>query len=393
MTEGVSPGEVIAPQTKTPGAEQAVSQIPVHTQRLDTPEYQAQVEEALKPHTLTEKAKHSVRRVLSRPARSLKPTVSEPPPSRREQNLAAKTADYSQIYAGRTNLAEDPRLAAERQSSPSLQEAKEKKYDASGATLPSDEHPQENQDKFLVVPEKGLIGVFDGMGGYTGGEKAARITRDQIGQRLLKLHQEQQNLTAYQVEQAFQEGFSLAKAQMGLEVAQDQALKDMGAVALVAQTVNDAGKEKVVYAQAGDARLYVIKKDGTLVLLTQDEGGIPPDVAERIDRATSITDVQGIERYWNMRNLVKNTIDANRANPTIGTYELQHDDLMLLSTSDGVHDNLTPGEIQATLNRMLAQNSNLANISKTLTTEAQQRARSSNFRAKSDDMTAVVMKL
>jgi hypothetical protein len=235
MTEGVSPGEVIAPQTTPPGTEQAVSRIPVHAQRLDTPELQAQVEEALKPHTLMEKVKHSVRRVLPRPARSLQSAVSEPPPSLREQNLAAKTADYSKTYAGRTNLAEDPQLAAERraieginqqpiaqqtkssesQNSPSIQEAKEKKYDANGATLSSDEHPQENQDKFLVVPEKGLIGVLDGIGGYTGGEKAARIVRDQTGQRLLRLHQEQQNPTAAQVKQAFQEGFSVT-AQVGL---------------------------------------------------------------------------------------------------------------------------------------------------------------------------------
>jgi serine/threonine protein phosphatase PrpC len=387
-----------------PGAEQTVSHKPVLTLRLDTPELQAQLEAALQPRTLAEKAQYVLRRVLPRPA-------SSPQAEQTDPYASAHPPDYGRILGGNTKdpshrqrlspdipflqQAEAPqqRTSSEVQKNPFPQETKAKHYEAVGASLPSDEHPQENQDKFMVVPDKRLVGIFDGMGAYTGGERAARIARDQIGQRLLQLHQEQQNPTAAQVEQTFREGFSLANVQMGLEVTQHRSLKDMGTVAVIAQLVREAGKEKVVYAQAGDARLYVVKKDGALIRLTQDEGGIPSDVAERIDQATSKTDVQGIEHFWNMRNLVKNTLDAKHANPTIRTYELQPDDLMLLATSDGIHDNLTPQEMQGTFKQLLSQNSNLAEIPKALITEAQQRARSSHFRAKPDDMTAVVMKL
>ncbi len=242
----------------------------------------------------------------------------------------------------------------------------------------------------MVSTQHKFIGVFDGMGGVKGGEQAAIICRDTIGRQLLQL---QSNPTAEQVKEAYRSGWQLAKLRFRQEATNNLSLKDMGSTAVVGKHITEHGKEKIVYAQSGDSRLYVFRKNGELMQLTQYECVVLQSILTLFDN-TSDPDI--INRYpseWNSRHMVKNYISANLAEPTIREYEITEDDVLFLATSDGVNENINHQAMAHAIQRLVGEKKSPREIVDTLTTMASTAEDGQSFRAKKDDKTAAVMVL
>jgi serine/threonine protein phosphatase PrpC len=277
------------------------------------------------------------------------------------------------------------------------------------ATVSSEDHPEHNEDRRFSNKTKRNLGVADGVGGYPEGEQAASIAQGSIIRALDDVTQNPV-FGVTEVRQAFRNAFYTAhlkikdkineikKACEQRKIPVPKDLERMATAVVAAQVVNNSGKETVVYAQAGDVRLYVVKKDGSLHRITRDQGVLPDDIADKADTASSVDEVRALGDYWGKRGHIINSIGANVPDPNIDTYDLQSDDLMLLVTSDGIHDNLTPGEIEAYIKEELRQNSNRqvipSAISKRLVVEAHKRSLGKTHpRSKPDDKTAQILLL
>jgi protein phosphatase len=115
-----------------------------------------------------------------------------------------------------------------------------------------------NEDAFLVMPEAGLFGVADGLGGHASGEVASRMAVEELAARFVGL--------AGSPEDRLRASFGLAnRAVLGLSRA-DARLSGMGTT-LVAAHFSEGGRLAV--AHVGDSRAYLFR-DGQLTRLTED---------------------------------------------------------------------------------------------------------------------------
>lgn len=105
--------------------------------------------------------------------------------------------------------------------------------------------------------------VIDGVGGYTGGEIAARLTRDAIV--------EQFENHAGDIEQQMISAFENANERIVREKEVNPQNENMACVVTLA--VIDIGKNKLYYAHVGDTRLYLFR-DGSLVKITRDHSNV-----------------------------------------------------------------------------------------------------------------------
>lgn len=293
------------------------------------------------------------------------------------------------------------------------------------ATLPSEAHPEDNEDANFTDHLNNSAGLFDGKSGSGRGQAAALFARDFIHERLADIH-----------------GVSLSdiplvhQAFRGIITDAGEALrrKDLGGDT-TATFLNAIGHE-VVYGHIGDSRLY--RFNGNLTQLTQDHGvlmSLKPSLARAISKKLDRVRIQDdldieltipIEAYEDTnityyrhendggsfyhpvrtseldlfikRNAVYGLLGNNRHNGQVNSITLNDSDLLLL-TSDGIHDNLTSEQIAQIL-RIHKDNPNAA--AKALASEAyrwsniarftdERGEEKVNIRAKSDDMTAIVV--
>lgn len=148
-----------------------------------------------------------------------------------------------------------------------------------------------NQD--LALESDLVYAVADGMGGHAGGETAARTaiealvasfsppaTPDRLAQAVRAA-----NLAVWQRSQA------------------DEHLRGMGTTLTVLAPVDSAGEDRLVVANIGDSRAYVLKR-GELIQITEDhslveqmvrEGELTPEEAENHPKRHVLTRALGIE--------------------------------------------------------------------------------------------------
>lgn len=138
---------------------------------------------------------------------------------------------------------------------------------------------KENQDAFIARQlwgsDNALVAVIDGVGGYTGGEKAAAIARESIAQYME--HPKGDTLTM------LREAVVFANNRIVEERKKDQLISEMCCV--LTAVVADAANQLVHYAHVGDTRLYRFRH-GLLQKLTKDHSfvGIREDAGEMTEQ-------------------------------------------------------------------------------------------------------------
>lgn len=134
-----------------------------------------------------------------------------------------------------------------------------------------------NEDSCFNDPQDGLFGVFDGMGGHADGAKASETA----ALELMKFINERPIRT--------QNDLHVVLKRMSTAVRQETRGKG-GATAVLGQIIENVGQKYLLYAWAGDSRIYHVR-NGVAKQITKDEGnrnvvtnylGIPAELEKPI---------------------------------------------------------------------------------------------------------------
>lgn len=222
----------------------------------------------------------------------------------------------------------------------------------SGNTDPG-KRRKENQDAFIIrplwSPDKALMAVVDGVGGYAGGEKAATIARDSIGQYM--------QLPKGDTLTMLREAVLFANNQVVEERKKDQQFSEMACVLTAA--VVDETTRCMYFAHVGDTRLYRYRS-GSLQKLTKDHSivGIREDAGE-------ITELEAMNHPHRHQILREVGAALHRLDDEdfmdYGKEELLPGDLLLLC-SDGLTDMLTVQQMQVILSTATSLNNKVNNL-------------------------------
>jgi serine/threonine protein phosphatase PrpC len=181
------------------------------------------------------------------------------------------------------------------------------------------DYKDHNEDVVAVSPEKNFIVVADGMGGYGRGDQAARI----LAENLL-----------------LQPNDVTKGAAKAVEDMRDQGMRKEGAVFISARVLDsDESKKSLEVFQSGDAKMIIVKKDGSISFESVDESYI-----QDILNFGQITPDEAL--YHNGRNMVTSAISPHLSGQpkSYEDVEVEPGDAVLLM-SDGISDNITADEI------------------------------------------------
>lgn len=124
------------------------------------------------------------------------------------------------------------------------------------------------EDRHIVLPNRGVFGVFDGVGGHGGGDKAAEIAALAFKAAAhIAANADSFISTAY--------GQAQQWLRSQCECASRDILRKCGdgpaTTATVARIVENGDRKHLAWVSIGDSRLYMVR-DGRIRQLTQDEG-------------------------------------------------------------------------------------------------------------------------
>lgn len=173
---------------------------------------------------------------------------------------------------------------------------------------------------------KGCLGVFAGLGEDLFAKTASTLAEDTIHNTLEKCSD---NPSQDELERAFRNGWSGTQARIALKAETDPKLKEMGTTAAVAKLSKDG--RIVHYAYSGDSLLYVIKKDGSIRRITEPQNTIPRQGLFR--QLAAPDEIKGHRMHWNGKNPPSHYISRDMAEPTIGIYNIEPNDAVLLAGS------------------------------------------------------------
>jgi protein phosphatase len=168
-----------------------------------------------------------------------------------------------------------------------------------------------------------LLGVFDGLGGQAGGDKASEKARDSLAE----FDPHSQSLERHLVEL-----MEIANRTILDMVDEIPDLSGMGTT----MTVAYAGNGSVTWAHVGDSRLYLFR-EGKLQRITEDDTIPGLLLAEgEIDQEEA--------RLHPLKNVLFDCIGRGDFEAHAGRFEIQEQDILLLST-DGLHDEVPEKEM------------------------------------------------
>ncbi len=211
----------------------------------------------------------------------------------------------------------------------------------------------ENEDTYtcrpLWTPDKALLVVVDGVGGYAGGKRAAAIARESIDQYMQTPKGD--TLTM------LREAVIFANNRIAEERAQNPKYSEMCCVLTAA--VADAGAGAVYFVHVGDTRMYRYRK-GILQKLTKDHSfvGLREDAGEITERE-AMSHPQRNQILREVGSAIHRIDDDDFMQ--YGQEELLPGDGLLLC-SDGLTDMVTAKQIAEILASSAALNTKVNNI-------------------------------
>lgn len=262
------------------------------------------------------------------------------------------------------------------------------------------DHPDRNEDAIFQLPEKNAAGVFDGVGGAAKGEVASAVARDYVASELDKLSND---LPILELEQKMID--ILRGAHQAVILKSRQLGEQIGTTAAIVKEVMQDGQKWAVIANAGDSRVYKIKKDGSIEQLTVDDGIIRAslgvdteenttkkfkliekarEMQKKFNRAKSIDELGDEKFLWKKRNAIFNGLGGeDEINPRIITVPIEEGERLLLA-SDGF-DSVSDNEIE----NILKRKGGAQEIVRTVKTQSIDKK---NWRAKPDDVSVIIVK-
>jgi serine/threonine protein phosphatase PrpC len=143
---------------------------------------------------------------------------------------------------------------------------------------------ENNEDRVLFEPDRGIFAVIDGVGGESAGEVAAQTAHDVLRARLSR--------RTTDLGQLVREGIALANKQIYEQARRDERLAGMSCVLTVAMLDGN----HVTVGHVGDSRLYALRpgeirkitRDHSPVGAREDAGEIPEIEAMRHPRRNEI---------------------------------------------------------------------------------------------------------
>jgi serine/threonine protein phosphatase PrpC len=265
------------------------------------------------------------------------------------------------------------------------------------STVPSEDHPDSNEDAVLMDAALDLVGVFDGVGGYEGGEVASRIAEQAVLTCWRNRAAAAQDLAG--LRNLMRDSILEADQQVREAVDRQPELSGMATTAIVVKFWETANHRRLlVHGHVGDSRLYIFRARGVLERVTIDDGILSTHVAVglmseeeayTIDQAENWQDLdERQKRYFYQRGLITQAI-GGRGDPEVhvGQAELYPGDRVLVC-SDGIHDNLTEAEIAQLLQK---GGRNDADALVRAARKRSQRGLQATMRSKPDDMSAIIV--
>jgi parallel beta-helix repeat protein len=158
---------------------------------------------------------------------------------------------------------------------------------AAGGTDPGRER-ENNEDRVLCEPERGIFAVVDGVGGESGGEVASQIATDVLRARLSR--------RTTDLDRLVREAIALANRQIFERAQADPRLAGMSCVLTVALLDGGRSGSTATIGHVGDSRLYLLRRgeirkitrDHSPVGSREDAGEISEDEAMRHPRRNEI---------------------------------------------------------------------------------------------------------
>ncbi|MBP8590972.1 serine/threonine-protein phosphatase [Candidatus Shapirobacteria bacterium] len=258
-------------------------------------------------------------------------------------------------------------------------------------TEASFQHPERNEDSCLLMPDRGVFAVFDGVGGEPGGKEAAisaeNAVRDYLSEQSIPNSPEE---VQGQLAEALRSASQRIRQTPG-------AGSTTAVIAYLWENPQKPEEQKLIVANIGNSRAYIFSKkqqeQERVTLddsLARSDGGDPlaRQVQEAISNCDNPADLPDeIKPYFEEKDIISRALDGNEPTPTPTFYvfPVEPGDRILLC-SDGITGNLTDPEIR----RIILKTKSNKRAAKILVKKAQKRSLSSHPRAQKDDMTAVV---
>lgn len=191
-----------------------------------------------------------------------------------------------------------------------------------------------NEDRVLCDPERGIFAVIDGVGGESGGEVAAGIAHDTLHARLTR--------RTTDLERLIREAIALSNRQIYERALADPTLQGMACVLTVALLDGD----RALVGHVGDTRLYHLRQ-GTIRKVTSDHS----PVGTRED-AGEISEEEAM-RHPRRNEIFRDVGSAPHGPDDEGFIELREvpfdADGALVLCSDGLSDLVPSAQILATV--------------------------------------------
>jgi len=259
-------------------------------------------------------------------------------------------------------------------------------------SLGSERHPERNEDSSISDSENNLYAVFDGVGGNYGGSEASQFVGSII--KRYSIFNESENLD--ENKNYYCELLNYAHNRLLSAREKYSKFQEMDTTAAVVKILKTEGRTVALAFSVGDSRVYSYRQNRNppLKLHTLDDGAIKQQYGNTPDAMKAQEYFDSLQQppsnplageLFQKRNLINNSIGTLK-NIGVSVIEVQEGDILLLTT-DGIHDPLTRQEISDTI---FINRRNLELVPHKLVQKAKN---CTNFRRKSDDRTAIVVKI